>query len=88
LPGTVRTLRILDIFGVFVFKTLAKNAAELGTRPFACDALRDLLGVDPKSGETFARYDLYFELTRRVLLIMPLWPLLAPGRALRVGPAV
>jgi hypothetical protein len=50
--------------------------------------LRDLLGVDPKSGETFAGYDLYIELTRRVLLIMPLWPLLALGRALRVGPAV
>ena len=86
---TVRILHRLDIFGVLRFKPLSRNAdavERLGV-PMQ-QAMADLVGADPRTDCVWTGYDLYIELSKRILLIMPLWPVLAFGRLIAAGPAI
>ena len=87
--GTVRTLRWVDIFTVLSFRPLSMHKEEVERYSVSIDfALRDLVGRDPSTGTLFAGYALYLEITRRLLLLIPLYPVLVLGRLAGVGPAV
>lgn len=85
---TVRFLSRADLFGVVSFRPLNRNQELLARHGISTgEALQDLYGID-RSGRVFTGYDLYAELARRMLLLVPARPLLVIGRWLRVGPLV
>lgn len=83
---TVRFLSRADLFGIVSFRPLSRHQELLRKHGISTgDALQDLYGID-RSGRVFTGYDLYTELARRMLLLVPAWPVLVLGRWLRVGP--
>jgi predicted DCC family thiol-disulfide oxidoreductase YuxK len=85
---TVKTLSRVDLFHRLDFRPLSQNvqlAKEHGVSE--AEALTDLVGVSP-DGARYDGYRLYQRVAAIVLLAIPLWPLLAAGRALWVGPAL
>jgi predicted DCC family thiol-disulfide oxidoreductase YuxK len=86
---TVRMLRFLDIFRVVALRPLSRNSAllaQLGVRSDA--ALTDLYGHDSHAQRTYSGYDFYLEISKRLLLLVPAFPLLVLGRLLQIGPAL
>ena len=85
---TVRFLSRTDLFGVVAFRPLSRHQDLLRKHGVSTgDALQDLYGID-RRGRVFTGYDLYTELARRMLFLVPAWPLLVIGRWLRFGPVV
>lgn len=86
---TVQAITFLDIFGLIRLKPLSQNQAELGRLGISMDqALNDLYGVRRDDRAVFRGYDLYLALTRSLVLLWPLWPILRLGKVLSVGPLV
>ena len=82
----MRFLARADLFGIVSFRPLSRHQELLAKHGISSgDALQDLYGID-RSGRVFAGYDLYTELARRMLLLVPAWPLLVLGRWLRAAP--
>lgn len=84
---TVRILLALDIFRVLQFRPLSKNiglAHAVGLSE--AEALRDLYGYDRRRNGLYSGYGLYAELSKRLLLLVILAPLLLLGRWTGVGP--
>jgi hypothetical protein len=68
---------------------LTLNKERLTGYRFSVDAaLQDLIGVDDSRGSSFVGYDLYVQLTRRIFLLMPFYPLLVMGKWIGIGPAI
>ncbi|MEM7059142.1 MAG: DUF393 domain-containing protein [Pseudomonadota bacterium] len=86
---TVNLVKRLDLLDTVRLKPITQNlewAAGLG---LDYDSVhRDLHGVDGRTGEVYKGYDLYILLTRSVILLAVLWPVMILGKALRIGPAI
>ena len=86
---TVRSVRMVDLFSVTNFSPLSLNKDRMQSLGVStAQALTDLVGVDAKSGKIIAGYEFYIELTKRVMLLWPLWPVLTLGYATGIGPAI
>lgn len=85
---TVKALSALDLFHRLEFRPLSSNIEAARQHGVSEDeALTDLVGVTP-SGRIFRGYGLYQAIAARVLLTLPLWPILFLGRAVLIGPIV
>lgn len=86
---TVQAVTLLDVFGRSNLRPLSKNKPLLDEIGLDMDqALTDLYGVDGKSRRLFCGYDLYVQLSRTLVLLWPLLPLLLLGRLLWIGPRI
>jgi predicted DCC family thiol-disulfide oxidoreductase YuxK len=86
---TVRFIKLVDWFDVVQLRPMSRNAELIKSRGLTAEQVfDDLHGYDPASGKTFAGYELYIQLTARILILAPLWPVMLLGRWLRVGPAI
>jgi predicted DCC family thiol-disulfide oxidoreductase YuxK len=84
--GTVKALAWIDLFDRLEFRPLSQNTEFARQHGVSEDeALIDLVGVSP-NGQIARGYDLYLQIAGRVLLIVPLWPILFIGGLMRVGP--
>jgi predicted DCC family thiol-disulfide oxidoreductase YuxK len=85
---TVKTLSALDRFHRLDFRPISRNielAASYGISEQ--EALTDLVGIAPKRSP-LRGYDLYAEISRRVVLALPLFPVLLAGRVIGIGPTI
>jgi predicted DCC family thiol-disulfide oxidoreductase YuxK len=85
---TVTFVKAVDLFRRVQLKPLSKNIPwllELGIDPD--DAQKDLYAVDASNGKAVKGYEFYVLLSKHVLLLLPLHPLLIIGRYLG-GPAI
>lgn len=86
---TVVGLRWLDLFRVVRLAPLSKNSALAAQHGLTMeDILTDLYGVEVSTGALSRGYELYVQLSRRILLLFPLYPVLVLGRAFSIGPAI
>ena len=86
---TVNFIRRIDLFGRIQLRPVSQNKDWLGERGIATeDALTDLYGVEAGSGRISSGYRFYERLTRKLVLLWPLHPLLILGRWLWIGPAI
>jgi len=86
---TVQAVTLLDVFGRVNLRPLSKNKPLLDEIGLGMEqALTDLYGVDGQSRRLFRGYDLYVQLSRTLVLLWPLLPLLLLGRLLWIGPRI
>lgn len=86
---TVRFLKLVDWFEVVQLRPMSRNAELIASRGLtAQQVFDDLHGYDPATARTFAGYELYVQLTARIFILAPLWPLMLLGRWLRIGPVI
>ena len=72
----VRFLSAADLFRTTHFLPLSENIADASSVGVpAQEVMPDLVGVT-KSGGIVRGYDLYLRLSRQILLLLPLWPIL------------
>lgn len=86
--NTVTFVKAVDLFRRVDLKPLSKNTPwllQMGIDPD--DAQKDLYAVDSNSDKAVKGYEFYVLLSRHVLLLLPIHPLLLIGRYLG-GPAV
>ena len=85
---TIRVLRAADIFGVLKYRPLSQSGALIAELSLTQDAVfKDLYGFDRARGRLWRGYDFYLELSRRLLLLVWLYPLGLLGRY-TIGPLV
>lgn len=85
---TVQFIRRIDIFERVKLLPLSQNMHWLKAHQVSeARALEDLHGYDAKSGSLHAGYDFYVMLTREMVLLWPLFPILLLGKWTRIGPA-
>jgi predicted DCC family thiol-disulfide oxidoreductase YuxK len=86
---TVRFLSRIDVFEVIRFHPLSKNHALMQQHGIDTrEALRDLYGIDETTATFYKGYGLYTTLAVRLLLLVPVWPVLIIGRLAGIGPAI
>lgn len=86
---TVQVVSALDVFGVVRLMPASRHQAELAQHGISFEqAMEDLYGVDAASGRIASGYDFYLALSRRVVLLWPVWPILLLGRWSGIGPRV
>ncbi len=84
---TVQAVTFLDIFGRIRLRPLSENKVlldELGLD--MSQALTDLYGVRERA--LFRGYDFYIQLSKSLLLLWPVLPILLLGRVLLLGPII
>lgn len=85
---TVQAVTLLDVFGRIHLRPLSKNKPLLDEIGLDMEqALTDLYGVDGRS-RLFRGYDFYVQLSRTLVLLWPILPLLLLGRLLWIGPRI
>lgn len=86
---TVQVITLLDIFGRINMRPLSQNKLLLDEINLDMDlALTDLYGVRAQDRALFRGYNFYIELSRTLVLLWPLLPLLLLGKHLLVGPVI
>ena len=86
---TVQIITILDIFGQVHLKPISKNKKLLVDLDLKLeDALTDLYGVRDGDNKLFQGYDFYIQLSRSLVLLWPVFPLLILGKMITVGPVL
>jgi len=86
---TVRTLRILDLHHVIHFRPVSQNLDYAKVVKVSQDELyKNLYSWDRGSERVYAGYEFYLHLCRRVLLLMPFYPILLLFKYLLVGPLI
>lgn len=84
---TVQFIRRVDIFERVKLLPLSQNMGWLKVHEVSEErALEDLHGYDAKSNSLHAGYDFYIKLTREMVLLWPLFPILFLGKWTRIGP--
>ena len=84
---TVQLISLIDIFGRINLKPVSlnhKRLQELNISPEA--ALSDLYGLIEETGELRSGYDFYILLSKNLVLLWPVFPVLYLGKALKIGP--
>jgi len=83
---TVRSLTAVDLFMIVELRPLSSSLALAEANGIGhTTPLTDLFGID-RAGRLYRGYELYVLLARRILLLLPLWPILLIGRASGIGP--
>lgn len=87
---TVTFIKTVDIFNRVELRPLSKNASWLEHQGIRTeDALRDLYGIETDANNRQSKgYDFYIALSRRILLLLPAYPVLLLGKWLGIGPLV
>lgn len=86
---TVRFLSLVDIFHLLDFLPIRSNLELARKYGITLEVgLQDLVGVQLQSQRVYQGYSLYSKLTRIILLLWPLAPLLLLGQVLKVGPII
>lgn len=86
---TVRFLSRVDAFHALRFRPLTRNADLVETLGLTTDeVLHDLYGYDGQSRRIYRGYDLYAEVSKRVVLLLLLAPVLYLGRIGGIGPQI
>ena len=86
---TMRFLRTVDIAGIINYQPLSKNldkAIIIGVNESS--VYKDLYGWENNSNKVYIGYSLYCFLAKRLLLLLPLWPILYLGKLLLIGPFI
>lgn len=84
---TVRFVRSTDLFSAVTLLPLSRNLEKLTGRGISIDdAYKDLYGVDQRSDQLYAGYNLYLTLSWRVFALLPIFPILLLGKLVRLGP--
>lgn len=87
---TVQFIKLVDFFRRVELRPLSQNEAWLksfGIDPK--DALTDLYGVETNRNNRVSKgYDFYMTLTRNIVVLLPLYPILLVGKWLRFGPVI
>ncbi|ANK88020.1 MULTISPECIES: thiol-disulfide oxidoreductase DCC family protein [unclassified Rhizobium] len=86
---TVKTIATLDIYSRITFRPIRRNIEFAQSHGVTLErGLTDLVGVDQRNGDRYDGYALYETISRRIVLLWPVWPILLLGRITRVGPLV
>ncbi len=86
---TVWFLSHIDVFNIIELAPISKNEAFADENGLSNEAvLNDLYGVHATSKEKFGGFQLYLELTRRLLLLVPFFPVLYLGKITSIGPRI
>ena len=86
---TVQLVTILDIFGRIRLKPLSKNTKLVTSLGLNLEeALTDLYGVCDADKKLFRGYDFYIQLSKSLVLLWPLLPILLLGKIFIIGPVV
>jgi len=85
----VQLITLLDLFGRINLSPLSKNKQLVNELGLSMEqALTDLYGVDRQSGRLFRGYGFYVHLSRTLVLLWPMFPLLLLGRIVLIGPRI
>jgi len=86
---TLQFFCFVDIFSNIKPMPASLNISELSRWGISYEqALTDLYAVDTKNNTIFSGYDMYFFLSRRIICLFPLFPLLAIGYLFNIGPKI
>jgi len=86
--GLVRVLAVCDLFKIILFRPLSKNYALAEAHGISrAEGLTNLCGID-RHGRVHRGFALCYLLVRRMLLLMPLWPILWVARLTGIGPRI
>jgi hypothetical protein len=86
--GLRRMLAAVDLFKIVEFLPLSQRIdGPRANGPSISDAATELHGVDA-AGRVSSGYDLYLLVAGRILLLLPLWPILWVGKITRLGPVL
>ena len=87
--GTMRFLSWVDLFGIVRPMGLSRSMPEIVSAGLTEDqVMHDLCGRAERSGKIYRGYDLYLELSRLLVTLTPVWPLLLFGKLIGLGPLV
>ncbi|MBR0875093.1 DUF393 domain-containing protein [Bradyrhizobium tropiciagri] len=84
--GTMRFLSRVDLFAIVTPSGLSRSKEEVAAAGLTEDEVMEDLCARAGDGKLYRGYDLYLELSRRVLLLLPAWPLLLIGKLTGLGP--
>lgn len=86
---TVQIITYLDVFDRIRLMPVSQNAQQLQKYNISNeDALTDLYGINEDTAEAFCGYGLYYKLSRHMVLLWPVAPLLWLGQFFSVGPSL
>ena len=86
---TVRFLNKIDIFNALSFCPASQSLAELKKINLSYEkAMEDLYGFIPSSNKLYGGYDFYLLITQKLLILLPLYPLLLVGKLILIGPKI
>ena len=86
---TVWIVTRLDFFNVIELTPISKNKSFAEKNGLSADdILNDMYGIDSNSNEKFGGYELYLELTKRLMMLFPLFPILFLGKLMSIGPRI
>jgi predicted DCC family thiol-disulfide oxidoreductase YuxK len=84
---TIQIITFMDIFGRIKLMPISLNMErleQLNIHPE--DALNDLYGVENGAGEIKYGYDFYMLLSKTLVFLWPIFPILCLGKMLKIGP--
>ncbi|MBA3580922.1 MAG: DUF393 domain-containing protein [Gammaproteobacteria bacterium] len=86
---TVQVVTFIDVFGIVKLKPASTNQDILMSHGITRDqSLTELYGlIEDKATLTYG-YDFYIQLSKSLVLLWPLLPLLLLGKALKIGPVM
>jgi predicted DCC family thiol-disulfide oxidoreductase YuxK len=88
--ATVTFIKRVDVFRTIELLPISKSNAWLSRYNVSHDAgMKDLHGVDPSNpGSIYKGYTLYIELTKRMPVLIPVYPILLVGKFTGIGPFI
>ncbi|MBG6199796.1 putative DCC family thiol-disulfide oxidoreductase YuxK [Labrenzia sp. EL_13] len=87
---TINMIKRVDLLSVVKLKPASKNLEWAKTEHGLSqdDVLKDLYGVDNRTGKLYGGYDFYLALSWRIVVLLPVWLILSIGKILLVGPMI
>ena len=83
---TMRFLLRVDVFSIILPRPASQNIPLMSEKGLSYDqAMTDLFGWDPIAKRLYGGFDFYLLITRRLILLMPLYLLLIIADGLRLG---
>lgn len=86
---TIQFITFIDLFGQIKLRPLSQNKTLLNEHSISEEqALTDLFGIRTSDRSTYQGYDFYIQLSKTLIFLWPVLPLLLLGKALRFGPVI
>jgi predicted DCC family thiol-disulfide oxidoreductase YuxK len=84
---TIQVICKVDLFSMVKLKPISENITELEALQISQDsAMQNIHGVI--QGETYAGYDFYLTLSKQIIILWPLYPIIYLGKILLIGPFI